>query len=101
MLPRSSSNNVVITLTSWRGRVLLRPSAPLTPPFWLTTSVKCPIVRDRHDKRLRFFVNFFDRLSLTKSVVVLFFFYFPAKHGRFCISQKCYVAIRFFLKNFF
>ena len=81
-------NNVVITPSSWHGRRLLLPSSPLKPPFWIITSVKCLVVRDRHDKRLHFFFYIPERLSLTKSVVVVFFGTFQPKMAIFCISQK-------------
>ena len=55
-LPCSPSINVVITLNSWHGRVPFNTSSPLKPPFPLSSSAKGLIVRDCHDKRLRFFV---------------------------------------------
>ena len=91
------------TLTSWHGRVLRLPSAPLGSLFWLITSVKSLIVRDRHDKRLRFFLSTFSTVCLSLNrFFVVFFLYFTkhAEHGRFCFFQKCKVAIRIFLKIF-
>ena len=71
-------------------------SFPIEASFPSVVSISCVIVRDRHDKRLRFF-HIFYRLSLAISVVVLFFFLvFSAQNGRFSISQKCDVAIRIF-----
>ena len=36
------------------------PVVPLKPPFFLSDSFTCSTVRDRHDKRLRFFLWFFS-----------------------------------------
>ena len=64
----------------------------LLPPHWslffrLSFLISCLIVRDRHDKRLRFSYVFFQLSRL-----------FLAQNGRFCIFQKCDVIIRIFEK---
>ena len=81
------SNNVVITPNSWHGRVLLSTSSPLKPPFSLISSAKCLIVRDRHDKRLRFYIFSF-RLFLTIFAVVLILSLFLGKMAVFRIFEK-------------
>ena len=81
------SNNVVITSNSWHGRVLLSTTSPLKPPFSLIPSAKCLIVRDRHDKRLRFYIVIVQ-LFLTIFAVVLIFVTFWLKMAVFRISQK-------------
>ena len=82
-----SCNNVVITRNSWHGSVLLSTTSPLKPPFSLIPSAKCLIERDRHDKRLRFYVVIV-RLFLTIFAVVLILSIFLVKMSVFCISQK-------------
>ena len=80
-------NNVVITLNSWHMRVLLSTTCPLKPPFPLSSSAKGLIVRDNHDKRLRFSVLTCDCFPLD-----LLLFFFSQLFGQmvvFCISEKC------------
>ena len=63
------------------------PVVPLKPPFFLSDSFTCLTVRDRHDKRLRFFLWFFSTFCSTFSVVV-FFFRFLVKIAVFYVSGK-------------
>ena len=86
-LPCFSCNNVVITPNSWHGRVLLSTSSPLKPPFSLKSSAKCLIVRDRHDKGLRFYIVIV-RLFLTIFAVVLILSLFLVKMAVCRISEK-------------
>ena len=86
-IPCFFCNNVVITPNSWHGMSLLS-SSQLKPRFSPLSSISCLIVRDRHDKRLRVFFYISDRLSLTNSVVVVFFVTFKPKMAISRISQK-------------
>ena len=82
-----SCNNAVITTNSWHGTVLLSTSSPLKPPFSPIPSGKSLIVRDRHDKRLCFYIVIV-RLFLTILAVVLILSLFQVKMAVFRISEK-------------
>ena len=66
---------------------MLSTSSPLKPPFSLIPSAKCLIVRDCHDKRLRFYIVIV-RLFLTIFAVVLILSLFLVKMAVFRISEK-------------
>ena len=99
-IPCSSRNNVVISPTSWQGRVLILPVIPLKPLFFLSSSATRPIVRDSHDKRLVIFFRFF--LTVSHLLIRLFYFFvgFLPNMATFCIFQKYSAAIRIF-ENYF
>ena len=62
-------------------------TSPLKPPFSLIPSAKCLIVRDRHNKRLRFYIVIV-RLFFTIFAVVLSLSLFLVKMAVFRISEK-------------
>ena len=86
-LPCFSCNNVVITPNSWHGRVLLSTTSPLKPPFSLIPSAKRLIVRDRHDKRLRFYIVIVQ-LFFTIFAVVLILSLFVVKMAVFVFLRN-------------
>ena len=86
-------NNVVVTPKSWHGRVLFLPSSPVKPPFGLLSPISSIIVRDRHDKTLRIFFYFSDRLSLAISVVVLIF-------SIFRLNMAVFAFLRYVMSQF-
>ena len=63
------------------------PAVLLKPPFFLSASVKCLIVRDCHDKRLRF-LSCFSRLVHSNFSLVVLFFSYSVKMVVFYLSEK-------------
>ena len=91
---------VVITPNSWHGRVLLSATSPPKPPFPQISSTKGLIVRDCHDKRLRFSVFSCDCFSLD---LLLFCFsqLFWSKWPFFVFRRKINLTIEIVkIKNF-
>ena len=70
----------------------------MKPPFGLLSPISSIIVRDRHDKTLRIFFYFSDRLSLAISVVVLIFSIFRLNMAVFAFLRYVMSQFVFFLK---